>query len=189
MEGPARSRSSDTANSCSAPVPLDPPPSRIPGRSPSCPVPLTSRGAPRMVPVFGGERFLRLSRASAQGVSASNFKIFSLSTCCPQFSRSYPPVGLDPPQEIHRGAAVCAISCPAGNAPKPAAGPGWVRAGGGRGHPGQGRRLMEAGVGGYRELGSAATEAGTGGWRRPEPAGGGRGRWLAEAGVAVGEPD
>ena len=33
-------------------------------------------GCPPVVPVFGSERFLRLSRAAAQGVSAGNFKIF-----------------------------------------------------------------------------------------------------------------
>ena len=33
-------------------------------------------GCPPVVPVFGGERFLRLFRAAAQGVLASNFKIF-----------------------------------------------------------------------------------------------------------------
>jgi hypothetical protein len=60
------------------------------------------RGAPRVVPVFGGERFLRPSCGAAQEVSASNFKIFWPSTNCPQFSGSYPPVSPDSPQEIHR---------------------------------------------------------------------------------------
>src|SRR5262249_57264214 len=92
----------DVATSCSASGPLDQPPSRTPARSPSCPVPLTSRGAPRMVSVFGSERFVRLSDAAAQGVSATNFKILSPSTNCPQFSRSYPPVDSNSPHEIHR---------------------------------------------------------------------------------------
>ena len=42
--------------------------------------------APRMVSVFGSERFLRLSDAAAQGVSATNFKILWPPTNCPQFS-------------------------------------------------------------------------------------------------------
>ena len=48
--GPSDPAAPDTAISCSASVPLDQPPSRKPARSPSCPVPLASRGAPRMVP-------------------------------------------------------------------------------------------------------------------------------------------
>jgi hypothetical protein len=59
-------------------------------------------GCPPDGSVFGSERFLRLSRAGAQEVSASNFKIFWPSTNCPQFSGSYPPVSPDSPQEIHR---------------------------------------------------------------------------------------
>ncbi len=55
-----------------------------------------------MIPVFGGERFLRPSCGAAQEVSASNFKIFWPSTNCPQFGGSYPPVSPDSPQEIHR---------------------------------------------------------------------------------------
>jgi hypothetical protein len=55
-----------------------------------------------LIPVFGGERFLRPSCAAAQEVSASNFKIFWPSTNCPQFSGSYPPVSPDSPQEVHR---------------------------------------------------------------------------------------
>jgi hypothetical protein len=106
MEGPNRSSSSDAATSCSTSIPPDPPPSRTPAGSPSCPVPLAFRGAPRVVPVFGSERFLRLSRATAQGVSAGNFKIFSPSTNCPQLSGSYPPVAprfsTSNPQEVRR---------------------------------------------------------------------------------------
>ena len=33
-------------------------------------------GCPPVVPVFGGERFLRPSHRAPQGVAASNFKIF-----------------------------------------------------------------------------------------------------------------
>jgi hypothetical protein len=59
-------------------------------------------GCPPDGSVFGSERFLRLSRAAAQEVSASNFKIFWPSTNCPQFSPSYPPVDPLSPHEIHR---------------------------------------------------------------------------------------
>src|SRR5262249_25084660 len=100
--GPPDLATPDAAISCSASVPLDQPPSRTPARSPSCPVPLAFRGAPRMVSVFGSERFVRLSDAAAQGVSGTNFKILSPSTNCPQFSRSYPPVDSNSPHEIHR---------------------------------------------------------------------------------------
>ena len=61
-----------------------------------------ARGAPRMVPVFGGERFLRPSCRAPQGVAGSNFKFFPRSTKYPQFSGSYPLVGPDSPQEVHR---------------------------------------------------------------------------------------
>jgi hypothetical protein len=47
-----------------------------------------------VVPVFGGERFLRPSRRAPQGVAASNLKFFLPSTNYPQFSGSYPPVWL-----------------------------------------------------------------------------------------------
>jgi hypothetical protein len=62
-------------------------------------------GCPPDGSVFGSERFLRLSRAGAQEVSASNFKIFWPSTNCPQLSPSYPPVDPLSPHEIHRRAA------------------------------------------------------------------------------------
>ena len=62
-------------------------------------------GCPPDGSVFGSERFLRLSRAGAQEVLASNFKIFWLSTNCPQLSPSYPPVDPLSPHEIHRRAA------------------------------------------------------------------------------------
>src|SRR5262249_13438976 len=75
------------------------PDTRLKSRSPgsSC-----VRGAPRAVPGFGGERFLRLSRRAPQGVAGSNFKIFLPSTKYPQFSGSYPLVAPDSPQEVHR---------------------------------------------------------------------------------------
>jgi hypothetical protein len=100
--GPPDRATPDTAISCSWSVPLDQPPSRTPARSPSCPVPLASRGAPRIVSVFGSERFLRPFDAAAQGVSPTNFKILWPSTNCPQFSQSYPPVDSNSPHEVHR---------------------------------------------------------------------------------------
>src|SRR6476619_3682066 len=91
-----------------------------------------AQGAPRMVPVFGGERFLRLTGAAAQGVSAGYFKIFSPSTKYPQFSGSYPPVASDSPQVVHRRPLSAAIPCPVRDALEPAgygpgAGPGPIR--------------------------------------------------------------
>jgi len=100
--GPPDRAAPDTAISCSWSVPLDQPPSRTPARSPSCPVPLASRGAPRIVSVFGSERFLRPFDAAAQGVSPTNFKILWPSTNCPQFSQSYPPVDSNSPHAVHR---------------------------------------------------------------------------------------
>jgi hypothetical protein len=82
-----------------APRPATKPDTRLKSQLPS---PSCARGAPRMVPVFGGERFLRPSCRAPQGVAGINFKIFSRSTKYPQFSRSYPPVGPDSPQEVHR---------------------------------------------------------------------------------------
>ena len=100
--GPPDLAAPDTAISCSWSVPLDQPPSRTPARSPSCPVPLASRGVPRMVSVFGSERFLRPFDAAAQGVSPTNFKILWPSTNCPQSSQSYPLVDSNSPHEVHR---------------------------------------------------------------------------------------
>jgi hypothetical protein len=105
MEGPIRSSSAGhrylmlsvrTTRSTTKPV------TRLKSQLPSSPcVP----GCPPDGSVFGSERFLRLSRAGAQEVSASNFKIFWPSTNCPQLSPSYPPVDALSPHEIHRRAA------------------------------------------------------------------------------------
>jgi len=112
-----------------------------------------ARGAPRMVPVFGSERFLRLSRAAAQGVSATNFKIFYPSTNYPQFSGSYPPVAPDSPQVIHRRPTDPAIPCPTGNATKsttrgPGTGPRPVGERHGQADGTRGRRGRSAWAGG-----------------------------------------
>jgi hypothetical protein len=105
MEGPIRSSSAGhrylmlsvrTTRSTTKPD------TRLKSQLPSSPcVP----GCPPDGSVFGSERFLRLSRAGAQEVSASNFKIFWPSTNCPQLSSSYPPVDPLSPHEIHRRAA------------------------------------------------------------------------------------
>jgi hypothetical protein len=96
----------DTAISCSASVPLDQPPSRTPARSPSCPVPLASRGAPRMVPVFSGESistpFAR-GRTRGYGQQFQDLLIIhklstvqlKLSPCRPGFSTGSPQTGPD----------------------------------------------------------------------------------------------
>src|SRR6266487_3483976 len=56
-----------------------------------CPGSPCVRGAPRMVPVFGGERVLRPWPSRTQGFLVSNFTMFHASTKCPQLARSYPP--------------------------------------------------------------------------------------------------
>jgi len=105
MEGPIRSSSAGhrylmlsvrTTRSTTKPD------TRLKSQLPSSPC---APGCPPDGSVFGSERFLRLSRAGAQEVSASNFKIFWLSTNCPQLSPSYPPVDPLSPHEIHRRAA------------------------------------------------------------------------------------
>jgi hypothetical protein len=105
MEGPIRSSSAGhrylmlsvrTTRSTTKPD------TRLKSQLPSSPC---APGCPPDGSVFGSERFLRLSRAGAQEVSASNFKIFWPSTNCPQLSPSYPPVDPLSPHEIHRRAA------------------------------------------------------------------------------------
>jgi hypothetical protein len=105
MEGPIRSSSAGhrylmlsvrTTRSTTKPD------TRLKSQLPSSPC---APGCPPDGSVFGSERFLRLSRAGAQEVSASNFKIFWLSTNCPQLDPSYPPVDPLSPHEIHRQAA------------------------------------------------------------------------------------
>ena len=49
------------------------PDTRLKSQSPSS---SCVRGAPRVVPVFGGERFIRPSCGAPQGVAEGNFKIF-----------------------------------------------------------------------------------------------------------------
>src|SRR5262249_45807266 len=107
--GPPDLAAPDTAISCSASVPLDQPPSRTPARSPSCPVPLASRGAPRMVPVFGGESistpFAR-GRTRGYGQQFQDLLIIhklstvqlKLSPCSPGFPTGRPEPGPDRPR-------------------------------------------------------------------------------------------
>jgi hypothetical protein len=160
MEGPTRSRSARHGYLMLRSVPLDQPPSRTPARSPSCPVPLAPRGVPpRMVSVFGSERFLRPFDAAAQGVSPTNFKILWPSTNRPQFSQSYPPVDSNSPHEVHREPSAARFGIdpsrlrPGGRgAPaKPigwrgGANGGWVNGRRANGRPGSRRRVDGAGL-------------------------------------------
>src|SRR5262249_13955710 len=85
--------------------PTTKPDTRLKSQSPSSPC---VRGAPRMVPVFGGERFLRPSRGLHKGLWPAISRFLAVHKTCPQFSGSYPPVGPDSPQEVHKpGPASC----------------------------------------------------------------------------------
>jgi hypothetical protein len=76
MEGPARPRSATPLAHAQRPAARSAaePDTRLRSRFPSSP---RVRGAPRVVPVFGGERFLRLWSEPAQGVDGRYFHDFS----------------------------------------------------------------------------------------------------------------
>ncbi len=112
-------------------------PSPNPETRPECrfPGPQASGVTPLPVPAFGGECFSTPVAKAAQGLPASNFKIFRQSTSHPQNAVGYPHWGLLFHWRVHTSVH---------------RGPAWARRQG-RGQPGrvgrgQARRVSTAGV-------------------------------------------